>query len=1019
MIRTSFRLGTRMVLVSLVLVLTVTASFLLWVKEAPRSLPFLNSYIAYSFNALGGNYKVSIEKTLLLWDSQERKFDIRSVNMRLITASGVVGLHFPVVSLGFSLDTLLDGSLAPTNLTVLGPTLRFRTPTHPLSTQELETLYHTRLQQFLALMQEKNTLPFRRITLKNASLILDTPTISMLWHVPRTSLTMQIVNGMPTLWLRSSLDFTGEEATVTAHALLTNDNKIEAKLAVNSFPVHKLLMIIPFRKEIAPFLAHNNTHMVLTAHTTLRLNQDGRLEHGQFTIEDAYGKWFHPNYMQEPLYPEKIALRGTVTQGGHRIEITNASLRFQHDIALHLAMTADELFTDRPEYTLKIAIEHFPVNTMASFWPLAIAPKARNWVTSRISGGMVSKAVGTFHLRPEYFSNKHFPPDAIAATVHFSGTQLDYFPPLPAIEAITGVAHFDSNRIHITSSQARMKETVVTNAEVDVPYMDITGKSVTAKATAKGNAADLLAFIPIHALPEHTMPLHLQALEGEAESTVQLAIPYKPHLTLQDITLNAESTLTAIRVPKLLPHLDVTGGKLIATLTHKQLALHGRVLLNGNPSSVDATVSLNPRTAFTSNIHVKTTLMPKDTALLALHDGPELTAGAIAAQFHITHTQGMARLNAEMDAREATLTWERFNIAKPMGTAGNLHFAATIAKGAPIAIPSWEYTADGVQARGSLDMGEDFSVKDVHITQFVSGRNHFTLHYRAGPIPRLTIKGAGLDMEPVNFHRLLEPSKTRTGIILTVELAQLWMKNAEKLTNLRGKLLCSAVFCTSASFTASIANNNSVSLSLSPGKSYSVLVLRSDNAAALIRAIGIGRTIQGGTLQLHATFSHKPEGGTIGVGSITIRHFVTVNNPILSQILAVVTLPGIGLLNVLKGEGISFDKLDAPFSLARGVVILEDARATGPLLSITSNGEINLEASTLNMSGIVTPTVYGINSLVSRIPLVGKLLMGGKHQGIIAANYTLKGPIDKAALTVNPLSLLTPGFLRGIFIRRF
>ncbi len=34
---------------------------------------------------------------------------------------------------------------------------------------------------------------------------------------------------------------------------------------------------------------------------------------------------------------------------------------------------------------------------------------------------------------------------------------------------------------------------------------------------------------------------------------------------------------------------------------------------------------------------------------------------------------------------------------------------------------------------------------------------------------------------------------------------------------------------------------------------------------------------------------------------------------------------------------------------------------------------------------------------------------------MIAARYTAHGPTDDPAVTVNPLSALTPGFLRGVF----
>lgn len=53
-----------------------------------------------------------------------------------------------------------------------------------------------------------------------------------------------------------------------------------------------------------------------------------------------------------------------------------------------------------------------------------------------------------------------------------------------------------------------------------------------------------------------------------------------------------------------------------------------------------------------------------------------------------------------------------------------------------------------------------------------------------------------------------------------------------------------------------------------------------------------------------------------------------------------------------------------------------------------------------------------VNSLLSSIPLVGEILTGGS--GLIAATYTMKGPSKDPQVSVNPLSILTPGFLRKI-----
>jgi len=41
--------------------------------------------------------------------------------------------------------------------------------------------------------------------------------------------------------------------------------------------------------------------------------------------------------------------------------------------------------------------------------------------------------------------------------------------------------------------------------------------------------------------------------------------------------------------------------------------------------------------------------------------------------------------------------------------------------------------------------------------------------------------------------------------------------------------------------------------------------------------------------------------------------------------------------------------------------------------------------------------------------------MGGEGKGLFAFTYSVKGALDDPEINVNPLSVLTPGFLRWIF----
>jgi len=75
---------------------------------------------------------------------------------------------------------------------------------------------------------------------------------------------------------------------------------------------------------------------------------------------------------------------------------------------------------------------------------------------------------------------------------------------------------------------------------------------------------------------------------------------------------------------------------------------------------------------------------------------------------------------------------------------------------------------------------------------------------------------------------------------------------------------------------------------------------------------------------------------------------------------------------------------------------------------------MDLAADQVDFEGTIVP-LYGVNQVIGAIPLLGDLLTGGEGQGVFAFTYGIEGPLDDPRVTVNPLSVLAPGFLRNLF----
>jgi hypothetical protein len=177
------------------------------------------------------------------------------------------------------------------------------------------------------------------------------------------------------------------------------------------------------------------------------------------------------------------------------------------------------------------------------------------------------------------------------------------------------------------------------------------------------------------------------------------------------------------------------------------------------------------------------------------------------------------------------------------------------------------------------------------------------------------------------------------------------------------------------------------------------VTVTSGDFGGLLKATNAYDVISGGALRVDAVYddrlSNHPVSGTAEMDSFTLGNAPTV-------------------AKLLHGKGLFFSKLVAPFHLADRRLDLTQARAYSASLGLTAHGSVDLPNNRFDIQGTIVPA-YFFNSLLGHIPLIGKYFAPEKGGGVFAAKYELVGPIDNPQVHVNPLSLITPGFLRGMF----
>ncbi len=294
------------------------------------------------------------------------------------------------------------------------------------------------------------------------------------------------------------------------------------------------------------------------------------------------------------------------------------------------------------------------------------------------------------------------------------------------------------------------------------------------------------------------------------------------------------------------------------------------------------------------------------------------------------------------------------------------------------------------------------------------GRNDFALTYQSGAVPEIELTGTRLDVSSPYGH---EAGNSASDLLtnfpamtLKIDLAELILSSEASLQQVVGTLHCTSLRCESAAFTA-MADKAEIRGSISRiAGGVRQLLVTSSHAGSMLAALDVTDRMKGGALELRGTYDDRQTPAPLK-SRLIITDFTLKNSQILGRILSIGSLTG--LANALTGSGILFDKLAANIHTQAGKITVSKGVANGNALGITVEGTLDAATTKLMMKGVVVPA-YALNSMLGKIPLIGALA-GGEGEGLIAFNYSVDGPYDNPEVGVNPLSGLTPGFLRGIF----
>ena len=728
-----------------------------------------------------------------------------------------------------------------------------------------------------------------------------------------------------------------------------------------------------------------------------------------------------PARRRSTLESARLSVR---SHDGGDVSVLSATGTTQRDperIRAHLVLQLDQVgFADLPQ-----------------LWPQGMGGVTREWITQNITAGTARNGQLDLQIdaRPDFsdvtVSNAQGTLDGDGLTVHW----LRPIPPI--VEAVAQLRILDADRIEIIVKSGRQRPAGATDSGRGLAITDgtltITGMrerqqamKIDAGLTGPlGDAVAVLGVPPLNLLAHS--PVDLNGVSGQVSAKLAIAMPLTDPPDTNDIVVDAQAHLDNVHVAGLVGGRDLDRGSIDLKASRDGMTISGQAVLDGVPATFDAAIDFTDGPASQVVQTITVDAQPTAAQLTAAGFNPAGVFAGGAADLHVKLKQrrdSQAEMAVSADFAKADMRLREADWSKPAGAAAQGDAILRLDHGRLLGIDQVNLAGADLSIKGSATV-TDGSASVLRIDQFALGRTSakgsVKFPGRAGGPIVATVTGTALDLAGrLSYHgagtesgEADHASADTAGQAWTVDARfdRALMANHQTFDGLVLHAAGDGRVLTRVRFDARSGTGAPILLEITPTSGGRRLTARAADAGSLMRALDVMETMEGGHLTITGTFDDRADGHPLS-GSAQIEDFRIRNAPALARVLQAMTL--YGLVNAVGGSGLGFTKLIAPFRLSRSVLDLSEARAFNASIGLTAEGRIDLAADQAELEGTVVPA-YFFNSLLGHIPLLGKLFSPQTGGGLFAANYSVRGPLSDPKVSVNPLSALTPGFLRGLF----
>lgn len=1040
--------------------LTVAFSGFAWrLSQGPLSLSFAREYIQEALSDEAGDFFVRFDDIVMTWPEVRGPFMLDVTDLRVQkgrTEANAISINS--ASLGLSRRALFFGRIRPVIVMIESPSVELvrsadgkldvflrNTPDEDAPAPETAKDPQETGQDVAQLFKDMAARgPGSGSFLSRLnSFVINDASVAIRDHQFGLS------------WYLTDLDFRIEEHELGTEASLTVDlpggREKNANIAIdmvyrrdsNDFRASsRLENINPY--FISRFLpvpeALNGQDLFFSGKLDVGMDENLVVKDAKFSGTIPKGLVNVPSEFDEPIALENIEIESDYSAAEGIMRLSNLSGSID---GVPIKGTGNAVFDEKGfSIPVKMGVQAVDLSVVQKLFPKSEHDgNAYAWVGKRISGGSFSDVtldmeVTGVRTRDEDLSRDIWNVDVPKMILDFTfeGAKVEYHDTLMPAENAKGRGRLDlgAEVLEIAGDSAKLGEMQGSDINVKVSGLmqDVGHLDVKAKVTGPmSTALEYISREPIGMGPEQ-IGLNYKDVKGTAVLDVGVSMPTIRDVPKDDVNVDVKGTMTDLMVPGVVEGLALSGGPLAVATEPGGFRVTGDAKLDGRDAQIEWHQNFES-TGKPYSMQVKAKIAADQQ--LRNHFGVNLDEyinGTLPVDVVYTLKGGDSSVEVSGDLAPVRIYINALKYEKPVGVAGTMKAKATL--------------KDNVLKQLS---GVQASTKDLTVADGVinfAPMNGKKADIQSGKIPSLKIHGSSVAAEfevannvmnvkasgpVIDARPFLQNSKTPArqaaksdkdasgGKVQPMKITV----NAEKMLaqneQVAGKPRLFLETDTDGDITGmqydAVIGKSPLTVRFAPEASGKrTFLLETADAGAFLYAFGLYDNVHGGALQIYG----EPQRGDLRgdlYGYMHMENFRVVKAPALASLLSLMSLTGVR--DLLGNEGIVFSKLESDFEWQfreqGNMLVIKDGKTSGSSIGLTFGGTVNRGTQRTDISGTIIPMTE-INSMLSKIPLLGNLL--GGETGLIAATYTMKGPTSDPTVMVNPLSVLAPGFLRNI-----